>query len=164
MLSRRITHIVPAIMALVLLLIAVMPALAGPPDHETTPISDVFLLAECDGFNVMDAVEGTRQSTTFYDQEGEPVRILDHNRARDRIYNTESGFEVHSRWAQNVKYYAPFDTWGTTSGLGWNVTVPGYGSVWFEAGHCTYDSELGEASCTGHRVYDEAALCEAMDQ
>ena len=165
MLPRRIIRIAPAILALAMLIITAVPVLAGPPEHETIPIDkDEFVLAVCDGFDVMDEYEGTRQRTTFFDQDGNIKKIVEHNKVRDRIYNSETGFEVHSRWANTVLWDSTRTNWEAITGLGWNVTVPGYGAVWFEAHHCTNDPDSGSIVCHGKDLYDEDGLCEAMNQ
>lgn len=155
----------------VLLLLAlfattVAPALATPPDRETVPLAGSFVLAECDGFNVIDEYSGWATLTYFYDDNGNLVRITYHGSTRDRIYNSVTGFAVYSNFAYNQALDPAINEY-FIRGLAYNITVPGYGIVYFDSGLGIFvyeDGEFVELQFSGNYQADTGVLCEAMDQ
>lgn len=162
MTDRKFAGTLPALLALVLLLVTALPALAYPPERSEYPIEDAFTLAECDGFDVIDEFAGTVYQTRFYNGDGNLTSYKNRVRVRDRIYNSVTGYEVWSVW-HNTTFHETDGSY-TIAGVGWNVTVPGAGAVWFDAGHCEYDPDVGYQVCTGHAEYDEDVICAAMDR
>jgi hypothetical protein len=161
--QRKARRIAPVFLVTMLFLITALPALADPPEFSTYELSGDFVLAECDGFDVIDEYAGTVHRTQFYDKGGELIRMKNHVDVWDRIYNSVTGYEVWSRWANTTFHDIPSGGY-TIAGVGWNVTVPGAGAVWFDAGHCVYDPVTDEETCTGNEQYDPEPVCEAMDR
>lgn len=160
--NRRLPRALPVFLALALVLVAALPALAYPPEHLTYEIDDEFVLAACDGFDVVDEFSGTVYQTRFFDKDGNLTRYQNRVDVRDRIYNSVTGYEIWSVWHNTTFHQTDGDY--TIAGVGWNATVPGTGVAWFDAGHCIHDDAVGYDVCTGNYTYDEAGLCDAMDQ
>jgi hypothetical protein len=144
----------------------VTPALATSPERLTIPVAGSFVLAECEDFDVIDEYTGLLTITEFYNQDGELERLTFQENSQDRIYNSVTGFSVFNKYTVNQTYYA------VTSelyirGIAYNITVPGYGIVYFDSGLGVYYIEAGSYSLikfAGNYQPDTTALCEAMDQ
>jgi hypothetical protein len=150
----------------VVMMMAAVPVFAGPPERETYPIANSNILAECDGFNVIDEYEGTVTRTEFYDKDGALERTTWHVNAQDRVYNSESGFEVFYSWAYNQAVDPDTNVY-FIRGEAYNITVPGYGIVYFDSGLGIFvlvDGEFVEIKFSGNYQADDTLLCEAMNQ
>jgi hypothetical protein len=159
------------ILVVVLLISAVYLAQAGlalavPPERITIETGGTFVLAECDGFDVVDEYSGRLTVTEFYDQNGELVRLTLQQFDHDRIYNSVTGFSVSSRFAFNQTVY-PEEGEVYIRGLAFNITVPGYGIVFFDSGLGVFYNVDGQwvlVKFAGNYQPDTELLCEAMDQ
>jgi hypothetical protein len=141
-------------------------AQATPPVSFTTPTAGTFVLAQCDGFEVIDEYTGRLTVTEFYDQNGALVRLTFQENAKDRVYNSVTGFSIDNNYAVNQTYY-PSSSEIYIRGVAFNLTVPGYGIVYFDSGLGVYYISSGnytEIKFSGNYRPDTAALCEAMDQ
>jgi hypothetical protein len=139
---------------------------AKPPVRITIPTSGSFVLAECDGFDVMDEFSGRLTVTEFYNQNGDIVRIMFQQFDHDRIYNSVTGFSVSSRFVVNTTLYPDEDEL-YIRGLAYNITVPGYGIVMFDSGLGVFYNMEGRyvlVKFAGNYQDDPALLCEAMDR
>lgn len=149
-----------------ILFAAATPALAIAPEKFTIPVAGSFVLAECEGFDVIDEYSGTLTITEFYNQDGELERLTFQENSQDRIFNSVSGFSVTSKYTVNQTFYP--DTSGLyIRGVAYNITVPGYGIVYFDSGLGVYYIENGNYNLVkfaGNYQADTAVLCEAMDQ
>jgi hypothetical protein len=164
--TERWLTFVAVFLTAVILLASAAPALATPPARFTVPIAGSFVLAQCDGFEVIDEYTGWFTRTDFYDSEGNVVRITGFVKTEDRIYNSETGFSANSTFAvmqtldpEIVEYFI--------RGVAYNVTVPGYGIVFFDSGLGIFllvDGAFVEVQFSGNYQADTTTLCEAMDQ
>lgn len=164
--NRQMIKSMTALLAVVVALIGAVPALANPPDRVMIPIEGSFTLAECDGFDVIDEYSGWVTLTDFYDQNGDLVRSTYHGSTHDRIYNSVTGFDDFSNFAYNQTIYPATDEY-FIRGLAYNLTIPGYGIVFFDSGLGIFlyvDDEFVEVKFSGNYQTDSAELCEAMDQ
>ena len=164
--TQRWLTFVAVVVTAIILLVGALPALAMPPARFTIPIAGSFVLAECDGFGVIDEYSGWFTRTDFYDSEGNVVRITGFVKTEDRIYNSETGFSVHSTYAV-TETLDPESGATFLRGVAFNITVPGYGPVFFDAGLGVYlivDGSYVLEKLVGNIQFDTAALCTAMDQ
>jgi hypothetical protein len=74
--SKRAPILVAALLVAAWYLAATGVTLATPPERRTIETSDTFVLAECDGFDIMDEYSGWLTITEFYDYTGELKRLL----------------------------------------------------------------------------------------
>jgi hypothetical protein len=150
---------------IVTLLAGAMPTLAAPPERFTSQDSGSYIVAECDGFDVIDEYSGWFTITDFYGENGDLQHSSFHATMHDRIYNSETGFEVKNTYAFN-QAIDPDTNEFFIRGLAYNITVPGYGIVYFDAGlgiFALVDSEFVELKFSGNYQADTEILCEAMD-
>ena len=147
--------------------VLVPPALASSPhDRFTRPSTVSFVLAECEGFDVIQQRDGWVTFTDFYDNNGNLKRSTVHAITHDRIYNTVTGFEVKNTFAYNQEV-DPEGTEFFIRGVAYNITIPGYGIVYFDAGLGIFvlvDGDFVEVKFSGKYQADEEQLCEAMNQ
>lgn len=164
--NRRLMILAGALLLATLYLAGAGPALAIPPERITIPTGGSFVLAECDGFEVIDEFEGRATITQFYNQNGELVRLMYQQFDHDRIYNSVTGFSVRSRFAVNQTIY-PEEEEVYIRGIAYNITVPGYGIVMFDSGLGVFYNVEGQyvlVKFAGNYQDDPELLCEAMDQ
>lgn len=164
--TQRLTKVGTVLLLLVVGLAGATPALATPPEMVTIPVEASFTLATCDGFDVIDEYSGWLKATYFYDNDGDLERITIHESYKDRIYNSVTGFEESNNYAVN-RTFDPVIGELFIRGLAYNITVPGYGIVFFDSGLGVFlnvDGQFAEIKFSGNYQADPAELCEAMDQ
>jgi hypothetical protein len=164
--KRRVMLLLVALLFATVYLAGAGSALAVPPEQRTILTNGTFVLAECDGFDVMDEFNGRLTVTEFYDQNGELVRLTFQQFDHDRIYNSVTGFSVSSRFVVNQTLY-PEEGELYIRGLAYNITVPGYGIVFFDSGLGVFynvDDQWVLVKFAGNYQPDTELLCEAMDQ
>lgn len=89
-----------------------------------------------------------------------------HVNTQDRIINSVTGFEAWTNFAINNRI-DPGNNTLFIRGLVWNITVPHYGRVFFDAGLglvLVVGDEFTLLRFAGLYDVDEARLCAAMDQ
>jgi len=117
-------------------------AAAYPPTSEEIPAVTIDdLLVECGSFDIRDdyVLEGT--ATTFYDRNGEPVRIRFHISAVDRFYNSDTGKEYTATTANTIDFVDLQSGQLDAMGLEYHLTVPGVGVVILDAGKLIFDAQ-----------------------
>jgi hypothetical protein len=166
MFNRSVKKLLTVLLLTGMLVAGTMPALAISPERLTIPVSGTYILAVCDGFEVIDEYTGLLTITEFYNQDGVLERLTFQENSQDRIYNSVTGFSVPSKYTVNQTYYPEISEL-YIRGVAYNITVPGYGPVEFDAGLGVYSIENGnytETKFAGNYLSDTEALCEAMDQ
>jgi hypothetical protein len=164
--KRRLMILVSALLFAALFLAGIGVVQARPPERITIPTSGTFVLAECDGFDVIDEYAGMAMITEHYNQNGDLVRLMYQQFDHDRIYNSVTGFSVASRFAVNQTLY-PDEGELYIRGIASNITVPGYGIVMFDSGLGVFHNIDGSWTLVrfaGNYQEDIDLLCEAMDQ
>ena len=164
--KRRLIVLAGALLFAALFLVGTGIVQAIPPERFTIETNGTFVLAECDGFNVMDEFSGRLTVTEFYNQSGDIVRLMFQQFDHDRIYNSVTDFSVSNRFVVNQTLYP--DTGELyIRGLAYNITVPGYGIVYFDSGLGVFynvDGRYVLVKFAGNYQDDPELLCEAMDQ
>jgi hypothetical protein len=164
--NRRLMILVSALLFASLSLMGIGVVQAKPPVRITIPTSGSFVLAECDGFDVIDEYAGRAIITVFYNQNGELVHLLFQQYDLERIYNSVTGFAVSSRFAVNTTIN-PFEGEAYIRGITLNITVPRYGIVMFDSSLGVFHNVDGTWTLvrfTGNNQAEIDLLCKAMDQ
>lgn len=120
---------------------------AGPPRQLfAMPLDESYVVAECDGFQVLDHVSGELTVTGWTGKDGKLERIVTERRGRHDLRNSVKNVAVVSSFHQ--RFMTDVDAARTQIvGPAYHVTVPGHGSVLFETGVITFDN--GEFTYAG---------------
>jgi hypothetical protein len=121
---------------LLLTLVAAVPVAAAPPVVDAGSFDDDYAddLPLCPGIVLRDHSVGTYRNTWFYDNEGKLLRYHSEWSGVDNLYNAANpDFVLSGHFSAN--YFENYVT-GEISAPGtyWSITVPGYGTVFKEAG------------------------------
>lgn len=149
-----------------LTLCASFGALAQPPLVEDFPIvEDHVVMASCADFDVIDDGAGSARVTTYFDPLGNPNRVTMHAEYRGTLTNSVSGFFLDD--APSIAFVSVNLVARTEMHVGtfFNVTVPGVGTVYFDAGRLVYDGNGTPTFVAGqHHAPEEtlAILCAAL--
>lgn len=151
-------------LAVVLLVVAVVPALAVPPDRMEFRSNPTYEVADCGSFKVMNHEKSTIRLTFFYDTEGNLVRVNQFWSGTDTLTNSETGASISS----DFHNHAVFDETTATvrqSGIFWHAIVPHHGPVFFQTGQVVaigYDQPDPDVTFTGATILDETMLCSLL--
>ena len=123
---------------LLLTLVAAVPVAAAPPVVKAGSFDDIFEVADpvplCSGIVVMDHSVYTYRDTYYYNNQGQLIRYHSEWSGMDNLYNAANpDFVLSGHFSAN--YFVNYVT-GEESAPGtyWSITVPGYGTVFKEAG------------------------------
>jgi hypothetical protein len=127
-------------LGLVLALLVALPVAAAPPvvetgtyDHIWNPFGE-FRDGICPGIEVLDHEVGAYRTTSFYDNEGNLLRVQTKYVGTDNLYNPANpGVVLSGHYAASTEYDARTGE-VTGQGVPIHVTVPGYGTVMLRAG------------------------------
>lgn len=126
------------LLALVLALSFVAPVAAVPPDVSTEHFDYTYAVADCGDFTVMDHIVYDLDSTTFYDQNGAAIKVHFRAQGVDNIYNpAHPDYVIPGKFSWNAAWDVVPDTLAV-AGLYIHITLPGRGSVFFDAGKATF--------------------------
>ena len=140
-------------------------ASAAKPEIITIPVDDTFVAGDCDGFSVIEHVQGTIKVSTHFDQNGNFVMEIARYRLRHTLSNSETGASLFS---PDVGIDMQ-DGSGTLAviGLVSRIVVPGEGVVFARVGRIVFDLNTGEVVFESGQQDDFAnllpALCSALD-
>ena len=145
------------------LIIPAATAFALPPTVETQQVH-VHLdnVGECDGFHVDLDLDVTRRITTFYDQEGTPIRRVVHAHGKGMVSNSVTGASAPAALVRNI--IVDLET-GTVASTATNVHVvlPGEGTLQLSAGRFELDADGNLIVEVGRQDPPiTAELCEAL--
>lgn len=150
----------------VILLVSVfaISAMAIPPEPDAWSWEEDFLLIACDDFDVRNHSIGSLHQKKYFDQDGTPLRIKGHNEGLDHVYNASDPDKyLESTYAGNYTFDLTTEQEDeVVQGVGWHITVPGYGLVYYWSGH--YELVDGEiVLARGHNNLDELEIfCELL--
>jgi hypothetical protein len=138
-----------------------------PPTSEELPtIENDIVLVDCGRFNIRDDFVLEATQTTYYDRNGEPIRIRTHFTGVDRFYDSKTGKEYTDTTANTIDFVDLQSGQTRAVGVEFHLTVSGvvvvidagrlifngHGEVVFQAGkHQLLSSEP-----------DTAKFCEVM--
>ena len=142
--SKNRTMSVLAILAMLLSLANVSPALADQPSTEVNVVVDFTYTdnALC-GFPIVYTENGTFKIKTYYDSEGNPVKLILTNMSRYTESATANGKTLTTNWPASVHYSLENNT---VAQVGTRVAyhVPGAGVVLLETGRTVFDLTTGD--------------------
>ena len=153
--------------ALFLVLLAVTPVSAVPPDRGDE-IYEAYVdpdVVDCTVFGfdykIQDWIEITTQSTIFYDKDGTPELRMK-GQGVDNLYNPNNpDYRISGSFSWNFR--GDPDTFeGITTGAFWHIVLPGYGPVFFHAGRAEFNLQDWYVPLHGHHELDQK-LCEILD-
>jgi hypothetical protein len=170
---RTVMHVIRAVVlaaitAISFYLLGGAPAAtAAPPQSVTFPFTDVGVVANCTGFDVIGAYEGKITITTFFDNNGVPVRRHFHGVAFGTMTNSVTTYSVKD--AATVRNSFVDFAAGTVANVGvdYHVTVPGAGVVLLQAGRIVFGGGPAPIFIAGPHLgpppVQEAAICAALN-
>lgn len=157
--SRRILTLATGLAVVALVPVA---ATAQPPQVELVPVNDVQVFAGADSpcpFDITFTGTGTVKLTTFYDNDGTPVRQTVHGALTHTIFSawhtlvSNGPAPVHIDLASGQM---------VDTGKEFAFHVPGDAIVFGQSGRLTLAADGTELAFSGHSVVDTAALCAAL--
>ena len=155
-----------ALAALALVPAFAVPALAGEPDVQTTEfVVDHEPMVNCGDFKIFADGYGSTRLTTYFDRNGQPIRVAFHGRYSGMMTNSVTGatlFDAPS--VANITFDLVTGT-QTNVGAFFTVTSAGAGTVLIEAGRIVFDGNGPPVFIAGpHRPPDDqlALLCDAL--
>ena len=154
---------------ILLTLTLVTPARAGKPDMITIPVDVTFVTGECDGFSVIEHVQGRIKVSTHFDKNGNFVMEIARYSLRHTYSNSETGASIFSPDVGIDKTVINPDGSGTVAVIGIvsRIVVPGEGLVFTHLGKIVFDINTGEVVFEAGQHDDFAellpALCSALD-
>ena len=161
---RRLSFVL--LLVLVFPLLVAVPVSAAPPVFESGSFAEdsaVFDVSPCD-FEVRDYEVANIRQTSYFDNEGNLVRVKMHLSGTDRVYNAENPeFFLTGSFAGSGEVDLETGELVFVSSIPWQITAPGYGTVLVRAGrwlHFPDDQVAGRNSFV--IASDIAQLCEAL--
>ena len=145
------------------------PALAAKPEMFTILVDDTFVIEGCDGFSVIEQVQGRIKVSTHFDKDGNFVMEIARFSLRHTYTNSETGTSLFSPDVGIDKTVINEDGSGTTAVIGIvaRIVVPGEGPVFRHLGRIVFDVNTGEVVFEAGQHDDFAgllpALCSALD-
>ena len=147
-------------------LLVPFPAIASEPQVEAFDfIIDHEVIASCGDFNIIADGTGTTRIWTYFDREGNPVRVIIHGLYNGTLTNSVTGFSIID--APSVSQITVDLVNGTQTNVGafFTVTIPSEGVVFFDAGRLVFDGNGPPVFIAGqHHPPDESIsiLCDAL--
>lgn len=142
---------------------------AATPDMVTITVDDTFVLGACDGFEVIEHVEGTIKVSTHFDQDGNFAMEIVRFSLRHTYSNSVTGTSLSTPDAGIDKVTLDDEGSGTVAVIGIvaRIVVPGEGLVFAHLGRIVFDLNTGEALFVAgpHEDLGELlpVLCSALD-
>lgn len=124
-------------LVLVLALLIAVPVSAGPPVIETGEFDIDFVPFDpspCPGIEIHDPEVATYRMTSFFDNQGNLVRVRTHYIGVDHLYNPLNPDVVLTGSFSGSQEFDLRTGEESVSGLPFHITVPGYGTVLVRAG------------------------------
>lgn len=167
--NRRLIKLIAVLLVVMSVMVMAIPVFAGPPEHISDHVVGEYTIAQCDGFDIIDAYDGDWRETIFFEKDGVTIhKTIYHATMHDRIYNSVTGYEVTNVFVYNETYYPdpdnPEDDWYQARGHEFNITVPGYGVVLADMGNRIKNADYEIIWSTGNFSEDTERICAAMDQ
>jgi hypothetical protein len=153
------------------LLLGLSGALAAPAGaaepliQSSSFIVDHELMANCGDFQIFADGYGSMRLTTFFDRDGQPIRVALHGVYNGIMTNSVSGATLSdSPSVANITFDLVAGT-QTNIGAYFTVTTPGEGTVLIEAGRIQFDGSGPPTFIAGPHLPPSdtlATLCEAL--
>ena len=147
-------------------LLVPFPAIASEPHVDAFDfVIDHEVIASCGDFNIIADGAGSTRIWTYFDREGNPIRVMIHGLYNGTLTNSVTGFSMID--APSVSHITLDLIKGTQTNVGafFTVTIPGQGVVFFDAGRLVFDGNGPPVFIAGqHHPPDESIsiLCDAL--
>ena len=144
-------------------------AFATKPEFFTFQVDDTFVRGECDGFAVIENVEGTIKISTHFDKDGEFQMEISRYRLRHTFTNSETGESLTSPdvGIDKVTISEDGSVIVAVIGIVAHIVVPGEGPVYVDVGRIVFNGTTGELLFEAGQHDDFAdllpALCSALE-
>ena len=169
MLSKGLLY-VGAVLATAFAAIAAAPlsASAAPPETTTTEILDINVPVEnCGSFTIIANYTGTIKETLYFNNQGDPIRLLFQGRARGTLTNSVSGYSVKDAPSVRNGFVDLVKGTETDVGVDFHITVPGEGVVVLQAGRIVFNGGPPPTFVAGPHLgppaESKAILCAALN-
>ena len=145
-----------------------VPAFATAPEFLTIPVDETFSLGECDGFTVIDHVEGTVKVSTHFDQDGNLVMEIARFSLRHTLTNSVTGKSLFSPDVGIDMFTISEDGSETVAVIGIvrRFVVPGEGIAFAIIGNIVFNLTTGEVQFVAgpHDAFADLGpiLCSAL--
>ena len=149
-----------------LVLLSVTPGHAdGPLIEESTFVVDNEPMANCGDFLIIADGSGKNRLRTYFDTDGNPIRVVFQGRYRGTMTNSVTGASIDDAPSvANITFDLIAGT-QTNTGAFFTATLPGRGAVLIEAGRLVFDGFGPPVFIAGpHRPSEETIdiLCDAL--
>ena len=133
-----------------------------PPVTDESFVEDDAFLFDCGDFDLRDRFTFSTRGKVFFDDAGNPVRIVEHVAGSDTFYNSETNESVTGT-INSGETVNLVDGTVTQNGSVGRITVPRMGVVFFDVGKYIIDFDEGLIFLAGsHHAFieeDYAPLC-----
>ncbi len=152
------------LLALLLVLVAAVPAVAVPPIHESGSwVDDLYMLTcEEQGFDVFDYVTGEYDKTSFFDQQDALVRVHGHEYGIDRLHRAGDLDKMLASKFSNTYVWDAVTLETKVTGLPFNIHLPGGGLAFKAAGQAIFDGADEMIKRAGAEYIDQEAVCKYL--
>ena len=122
-------------------------------------------MAPCGDFDILLSGSGTVKFTTFFDGDGDPIRLTLKGRSKGTMTNSVTGYSIDD--SPSIANFTVDLIKGTETHVGatFTVTVPGTGAVLIDAGRIVFDTGGNPLFIAGpHLPPDQQfdILCQAL--
>lgn len=152
------------LLTLLLVLVAVAPAVAVPPLHESGSWVVDFYLFTCEeqGFDVLDYVTGEYDRTSFFDQQDALVRVQGHEYGIDRLHRAGDFNKTLASKFSNTYVWDANTLEVKVTGLPFNVHLPDGGLAIKASGQGIFNGADELIKRVGADYVDQVAICKYL--
>ena len=144
-------------------------AFAAKPEFITFQVDDTFVTGECDGFSIIEHVEGRIKVSAHFDKDGNFAMQVVRVHLRHTLSNSETGVSLTTPdvGIDKVTVHKDGSTTVAIIGVVARIVIPGQGLVFARIGRVVIDDNTGEAIFEAGQQDDFAnlipVLCSALD-
>jgi hypothetical protein len=158
--------VVATALALVAAIAAAPTVHARAPEVSSSEFEDIGVAASCQGYNVVGHYTVSLKFTTYFNAQGDPIRLMFQGRAKGTLTNSVTGYSVKDAPSIRNGFIDLVTGRQTFVGVDFHITVPGSGVVVLQAGRIVFDGAGPPTFIAGpHLGPPEAqtsALCAAL--
>jgi hypothetical protein len=162
-------RLLPVVLTILLTLTLYTPALAAKPEFIIIPVDDTFVSGECDGFSIIEHVEGRIKISVHFDKDGNFAMQVVRVHLRHTLSNSETGASLSTPdvGIDKITVHKDGSTTVAIIGVVARIVVPGEGLVFARIGRVVFDANTGETIFEAGQQDDFAnlipVLCSALD-
>jgi hypothetical protein len=162
---RRLTVVV---LTLLLIFSSITPAFAAKPEFITFQVDDTFVTRECDGFSIIEHVEGRIKVSVHFDKDSNFAMQVVRVHLRHTLSNSETGVSLTTPdvGIDKITVHKDGSTTVAIIGVVARIVIPGQGLVFARIGRVVIDANTGESIFEAGQQDDFAklipVLCSAL--